>query len=90
MKRRAKAKTVRRRKPARRRARRNPALVVMGANPRRGELIGTTVERLTIRYKHAADGQHYYHHTQAGVRIQALPDGSLRLTHPTRRLWGEY
>lgn len=40
-----------------------------------------------IEYTHADDGQPYYHAFGKGVKMEALPDGSLRIFHPNRRMW---
>jgi len=36
---------------------------------------------------HAEDGQHYFHDFGGGVQVRAMPDGSLRMSHPSKRLW---
>jgi len=62
--------------------RRNPSLLVIG-NPR-GKVLGRVTR---IEYVHAEDGQHYFHDFGGGVQVRAMPDGSLRMSHPSKRLW---
>jgi hypothetical protein len=40
-----------------------------------------------IRYRHQQDGKDYRHAFGAGSKILLLPDGSIQIKHPTRRLW---
>lgn len=65
-------------------------------NPRRkvgdipasaGQVFGYPVY---IEYVHEGDGRVYYHEFGGGVEMQALPDGSLRLFDPRRKLWRDY
>lgn len=68
------------------RLRRNPELMMLG-NPGGGDF-GAEVHR--IEYRHAEDGRHYYHDFKNGVRMDAEPDGSVRLSHPSRPVWAEF
>jgi hypothetical protein len=55
----------------------------------RGLPIGAQVVQL--RYRHAGDGKYYQHDFErSGTRLTAQPDGSLRISNPTARLWGDY
>ncbi len=71
-------------------SRRNPPLVIYGPNPPPGaEMIGSDVE--AIYYRHAEDGAHYVHEfEESDVRMYGNPDGSVRVEHPDRPLWGEF
>jgi len=68
--------------------RKNPALVVLGANPPPEGIVGRRV--LTLDYVHGDDGQAYTHSFRPGVKMQALEDGSVRLFHPRRRIWRDF
>ncbi len=73
---------------ARRRLRHNPPLVTFG-NPPRGEIMSKRV--FEVAYKHTADGKAYKHEFAAGVCMEALPDGSIRIySMRGKRLWGDF
>ncbi len=68
----------------RRQAKRNPV--------RRGggqDVVETIGEAHRLTYKHLGDGKNYKHDFGRGVVVQVLRDGSLRLYHPSRKLWGD-
>lgn len=65
--------------------RRNPPLVVYGANP--PGTIGEDVH--AVYYRHAEDGQFYVHEFEGGVELEALPDGTV-LLHGPDPLWEEF
>lgn len=64
-----------------RRARRNPVVAIVG-NP--GRVFGKEVE--LIRYEHVTEGRRY-HRFKRGTKLEALPDGSVRIYNPTRPVW---
>ncbi len=77
-----------RRPSARSRLRHNPPLVTFG-NPPRGEIMSKRV--FEVAYKHATDGKAYKHEFAAGVCMEALPDGSIRIySMRGKRLWGDF
>jgi len=43
-----------------------------------------------IVYRHVADGELYEHEFGLGDELRAMPDGSLQISNPTRRLWREF
>mgnify|MGYP001056942834 CR=1 FL=1 len=65
--------------------RRTPPLVVFGNPP---ELISG--DALEIAYIHADDGQPYIHEFEGNVEIEALPDGSVLISHPTKPVWRDF
>jgi hypothetical protein len=70
------------------RAAHNPPLVTF-ANPPRGELMSKRVYELA--YKHVDDSKAYKHKFAAGVCLEALPDGSIRVySKHGKRLWGDF
>lgn len=73
------------------RARSNPPLTVFAANPPAddgAEIIGEHV--YTIAYRHAGDSRPYYHDFRSGALLEGLPDGSIRIRNPRRRLWRDF
>lgn len=62
----------------------NPTLAVLG--PNRARVFGTHVH--LVKYEHVTEGFRA-HEFGPGVRMEALPDGSVRLFHPRKRLWLE-
>lgn len=56
------------------------------ANPGRGKKTkGSTIlsrRMLAAEYVHAENGENYRHDFKAGVTIEALPDGSVRIFRP--------
>ena len=69
-----------------RRWRSNPELLTFHDNP--GGVWSSRV--YDLRYRHDSDGEDYVHDFKPGVRMQGLPDGSVRLFHPSRRLWEDF
>lgn len=66
---------------------RNPPLEVWNVNP--PEVMGDEVYAVT--YRHEEDGQDYVHEFGPDVELEALPDGSVLLTHRDGRpLWDEF
>jgi len=65
---------------------RNPPLVFFD-NPGPG-LMSPSVK--LIGYEHADDGELYLHEFAGGVEMEALPDGSISIRHPSRRVWREF
>ena len=63
----------------------NPTLAVLG-NPGR-KTLSTHTYGGAIRYRHRQDGKDYRHTLGSGAPIFLLPDGSIQLQHPTKRLW---
>jgi hypothetical protein len=76
------------RRQVKKRARKNPSLFVVGANPgtrrARGKLFGKNVHK--VYYEHATEG-YRVHEFASGVKLEGLPDGSVRLYHPKKRIW---
>lgn len=72
--------------PARRRSKRNPVRVRRGTQ----DVVETIGKAHQLKYKHLADGKNYVHDFGGTVIVQALRDGSLRLYHPRRKLWGDF
>jgi hypothetical protein len=80
-------RTARRR--AARRVHRNPPLVTFGNPPRKGQVMSKRVYELA--YKHVDDSKAYKHKFAAGVCLEALPDGSIRVySKHGKRLWGDF
>ena len=67
---------------------RNPDLLTFHDNPPPDAVWSHRV--YDLRYRHDEDGENYIHEFKPGVRLQALPDGSVRLSHPRRRLWDDF
>lgn len=44
---------------------------------------------LEVRYIHDDDGEPYKHEFRPGVKMEALPDGSLRIYKPGSRVWSD-
>lgn len=72
--------------------RKNPSILVMGNPPRgkrgKGREFGKQV--LEVRYIHSEDGKAYKHPFTKGTRMEALPDGSVRIFHPTKPSWKDF
>lgn len=69
------------------RARSNPPLDVWNANP--PEVLGEEVYAVT--YRHDEDGRDYIHEFGPDVELEALPDGSVLLSHRHGlRLWDDF
>ncbi len=77
-----------------------PRTTTYAGNPKRigiGAGAGITFRRVVddigiahqVRYKHRETGENLRHDFETRVYLQALDDGSLRLAHPTKRLWSE-
>lgn len=93
------AKTTRRArkkssKPAKRARghKKNPQLLLFGANrpctwTKGAKRIGKEVD--SIKYVHVRQGPRVHEFERNGVRMECLPDGSIRIFHPTYRLWEE-
>lgn len=71
-----------------RRWRPNPDLLTFHENPPRDGVWSHRVYDLT--YRHDDDGEPYIHAFRRGVRLQGLEDGSVRMFHPSRRLWEDF
>lgn len=66
--------------------RENPPLDLLYPNPP-----GPMSERVhALLYEHADDGADYRHDFRPGVRMETLADGSVRLFHPSRRIWRDF
>src|SRR4051812_24813520 len=90
----AKKRTTVRKTARRKRARKNPAVMIVGANPggartwTRGSLHMS--ERVyEVRYRHLEMKGPYFHPFARGVCMEGLPDGSVRLFHPTKPIWAD-
>lgn len=63
----------------------NPPLVLMGNPP------GPMSDNVAmIGYEHEEDGEYYIHEFDGGVEMEALPDGTLSIGHPTREVWRDF
>ena len=86
-----KKRAAKKRAPKKRR-KPNPSILVVGANPggegqkptRGGRIFGKEVDE--VFYVHVTEGPRR-HPFGKGVKVEALPDGSIRLFHPRKRLW---
>lgn len=65
----------------------NPDLLVFHENPPDGVWSHRVYE---VRYRHDDNRENYKHTFRPGVRLQGLPDGSVRLYHPSRPLWRDF
>jgi len=65
----------------------NPDLLVFHENPPDGVWSNRVYE---VRYRHDENRENYKHTFRPGVRLQGLPDGSVRLFHPDRPLWRDF
>ena len=62
----------------------NPTLAVLGPlNP--AHIFG---EVKCVKYRHKTEG-YREHNFGTGTKIEALPDGSVRIFHPSKRVWLE-
>lgn len=43
-----------------------------------------------VEYQHNEDGKNYKHEFGGGVRMYALSNGDILLTHSTKKLWGAF
>lgn len=69
--------------------RKNPSLVTF-ANPRKAVAL-LSKRAYAIQYRHAEDGNDYSHKFKAGVCIELLSDGSVRLyRNDGKSLWGDF
>lgn len=80
------------RKRATVRRRKNPPMqadVAQLSSSRRGRGVLMSRNVLELRYRHALSRQRlpYVHDFGEGVEMYGMPDGTLTLRHPTRRLW---
>jgi hypothetical protein len=66
------------------RRKRNPAIGILGNPPSNGKYLGKVTY---IEYTHGSDGQNYYHDFKPAVYAEVMNDGSVRLSHPTNKLW---
>lgn len=69
----------------------NPPLTVFSLvnPPTRGAQLMS--DRLyTIEYKHKGNGKNYFHDFKKGTLMHALPDGSIRISRPGAKVWGDY
>lgn len=55
--------------------------------PARGQLLGYAH---SIRYLHSGDGHWYEHDFGEGDELRTMPDGSLRIENPRRKLWRDF
>lgn len=70
--------------------RKNPTLAVFNPpkkNPD-GKLISYEVEE--IKYIHSDDGKAYRHSFGPNVRMLAMADGSVRIYHTSKKVWGNF
>lgn len=67
----------------------NPPLAVFANPSKGGELLSDRA--FALEYRHAADGKAYRHDFKTGVRIECMPDGSVRLYRMDRKpIFGEF
>jgi hypothetical protein len=84
------ARARKRTSPAKRRPRRNAPLELSPRDAVRsggGVLMSRNVLELLYEHAQSAGTQPYKHDFGGGVRMYAMPDGSITLRHPQRRLW---
>lgn len=63
----------------------NPPLVLFGNPP------GPMSEDVAfIGYRHTEDGEWYMHEFEGGVTMEAEPDGSISIGHPSKEVWREF
>lgn len=63
----------------------NPPLILMGNPP------GPMSEDVAfIGYQHVEDGEWYLHEFEGGVHMDAMPDGTIRVSHPEKKVWKEF
>lgn len=67
-----------------RRRRPNPDLMVLGLNPPWSSRV------LQLDYVHGDNGYPYTHEFGPDVHLEALEDGSVRLYHPSKRIWKDF
>jgi len=67
----------------------NPALQIIG-NPRGSRRFSKRVRRLEYLHEHGHPGEIMVHDFGPGVEMFALEDGSIRLSHPRKRLWDTF
>ncbi len=70
----------------------NPALAVFG-NPGRGRRVTAQLSKrvYAVQYRHVEDGKSYQHKFGAGVCMELLSDGSVRLYHRDGKpLFGDF
>jgi hypothetical protein len=80
----------RRRAPINVPAERNPPLVAF-ANPRRRVVAQLSRRVYAVQYRHCEDGKDYSHEFHAGVCLELLSDGSIRIYSRTGKpLFGDY
>ncbi len=67
----------------------SPLTVFSLANPPRGAKLMSD-HLFTIEYKHKANRKNYFHDFKPGTMMHAMPDGSIRISRPGARVWGEF
>ncbi len=68
----------------------NPPLTVFSmVNPPKGGVLMSD-HLYTIEYRHQQNGKNYYHDFRKGTRMHAMPDGTIRISRPGARVWGEF
>lgn len=63
----------------------NPPVVLFGNPP--GPM---SQEVGGVWYQHLEDGEWYIHHFEGEVEMEALEDGTVLLSHPSREIWREF
>lgn len=63
----------------------NPPVFLLGNPP--GRMSGNV---LFVAYEHDEDGEAYIHEFTGGVEMEALPDGSIHLSHPDLEIWRDF
>lgn len=63
----------------------NPAMAIIGGN--RGRVFGKQVHK--VFYEHVTEGNRVHEFEKNGTKMEALPDGSIRIYNPKHRLWEE-
>ena len=68
----------------------NPPLTVLSLvnPPRGGKLMSDHL--YTIEYVHKGNGKNYFHDFKRGTTMHAMPDGSIRISRPGAKVWGDY
>lgn len=64
---------------------RNPPLLLFGNPP--GRMSGDVA---LLGYQHDEDGEYYIHEFEGAVEMEALPDGSILISHPSKEVWRDF